>query len=58
MNQAGTQGRRHGWAVPCLFGLGLAICKRLVEAHGGTIGVRERPGGGSCFSFTLPGVRS
>jgi signal transduction histidine kinase len=36
------------------LGLGLAICKRLIEAHGGTIGVRERPGGGACFHFTLP----
>jgi two-component system sensor histidine kinase KdpD len=36
------------------LGLGLAICKRLVEAHGGSIGVRERPGGGACFHFTLP----
>ena len=36
------------------LGLGLAICRRLVEAHGGEIGVRERPGGGACFHFTLP----
>lgn len=36
------------------LGLGLAICKRLVEAHGGTIAVSDRPGGGARFSFTLP----
>ncbi len=50
--QAGDESHAGG------LGLGLAICKRLVEAHGGTIGVRERPGGGSCFAFTLPGAGS
>ncbi|HET8569966.1 MAG TPA: DUF4118 domain-containing protein [Candidatus Limnocylindria bacterium] len=35
-------------------GLGLAIARRLVEAHGGTIGVEPRSGGGSRFVFTLP----
>jgi signal transduction histidine kinase len=36
------------------LGLGLAICKRIVEAHGGTIRAEERSGGGSRFVFTLP----
>jgi signal transduction histidine kinase len=36
------------------LGLGLAICKRLVEAHGGSIAVSDRPGGGARFAFTLP----
>lgn len=36
------------------LGLGLAICRRLVEAHGGRIGVSEACGGGSRFTFTLP----
>jgi len=34
-------------------GLGLAICHRVVERHGGTIGVTDNPGGGTCFHFTL-----
>ncbi|MCU0292363.1 MAG: ATP-binding protein [Thermoanaerobaculaceae bacterium] len=37
-------------------GLGLAIAKRIVEAHGGKVWVRSRKGEGSTFSFSLPAV--
>lgn len=35
-------------------GLGLSVVKAIVEAHGGQVGVDDRPGGGSFFWFTLP----
>ncbi len=34
-------------------GLGLAVVRKLVEAHGGQVSVRSQPGSGSTFSFTL-----
>ena len=38
--------------VPGL-GLGLAISRRIIEDHGGSLELREEPGGGCCFAFTL-----
>jgi len=37
-------------------GLGLSVVKAIVEAHGGQVGVEDRPDGGAVFWFTLPAV--
>lgn len=36
------------------LGMGLSICKSIVEAHGGKLNYTPREGGGSAFGFTLP----
>jgi two-component system sensor histidine kinase KdpD len=46
------RGRDEGTVVGA--GLGLAICRAIVTAHGGEIRAGDRPGGGARFQFTLP----
>ncbi|MGE5548158.1 MAG: sensor histidine kinase [Solirubrobacterales bacterium] len=47
--------RLHTQATYPGSGLGLALCKRIVERHGGTIWCEDAAQGGSVFRFTLPG---
>jgi two-component system sensor histidine kinase FlrB len=42
---------------PGSSGLGLAVCQRILEQHGGTISVESRPGEGATFRLHLPGTQ-
>ena len=46
--------RLHTWEAIKGTGLGLAVCKKIVESHGGRIWATSVKSGGSEFHFTLP----
>lgn len=47
--------RLHGRSAYEGTGVGLAICRKICERHGGSIAARGRPGGGATFTVILPG---
>jgi signal transduction histidine kinase len=50
-----TEAKRKGTLGELPYGLGLSICKQIVEAHDGTIWFESRVGGGTTFYVKLPG---
>lgn len=49
-----VEGTTHQSGSNVGLGLGLYICKEIVERHGGSVGVEDAPSGGALFWFTLP----